>query len=102
VLAVVFAGLAQPAEFNEVFQAYSRADYGGCQGYLDKDGLFDDWHQEVYDMVEAAANGLDQYLNIVQVQMAAHSFFGIAPDPHSVPQPLTPEGDIYCELAAYP
>jgi hypothetical protein len=98
VLAVVFAGLAQPAEFNELFQAFSRADNGGCQGYLDRDGLFDNWHQEVYDMVEAAVRGLDEYSNVVPVQAAVKSFFGISPNRNSVPAPLDPEeGDIYGE-----
>jgi hypothetical protein len=99
-LAVIFAGLAKPAEFNELFTAYSRAGQGGCHAYLDKDGLLDDWHQEVFDMVEAAVRGLDEYSNVVPVQAAVKSFFGISPNRNSVPAPLRLQGgDIYGELS---
>jgi hypothetical protein len=86
--------------FDQVFTAYSRADRGGCQAYLNQDGLLDDWHQEAIDMVEAALQGLDSYGDPGKkgrkVEMAARTFFGLSRRRGGpIPEDLMPDGEVY-------
>ncbi|KAK4096000.1 hypothetical protein N658DRAFT_511580 [Parathielavia hyrcaniae] len=96
VVQVLFAGVAQSAEFHELFTAYSRADKGGCQNHLGTGGLFDKWHQEMFDMVAAAVKGFHEYDITPPVQMAARNFLGVPRDPRAIPGTLKPpRGKIY-------
>jgi hypothetical protein len=116
VLVAAFAGLAaaelgqsvnltqlwrrDDISFDRVFTAYSRPDRGGCQAYLNEDGLLDNWHQEAIDMVEAALDGLDSYNDPVKgprVEMAAQTFFGLSRSRRGgpIPRDLTSKGEVY-------
>jgi hypothetical protein len=85
--------------FDQVFTLYSRTDRGGCQAYLNQDGLLDNWHQEAIDMVEAALDGLDSYNDPdkgPRVEMAARAFLGLSRRRGGpIPRALTKNGDVY-------
>ncbi|KAI1345752.1 hypothetical protein F5Y01DRAFT_322793 [Xylaria sp. FL0043] len=65
---------------DQLFVVQSGASNGGCDKYFDqvkKDGILDNWVEEINFSLSTAIDGLDLYNQDIRIRRAVQTFFGV-------------------------